>query len=290
MNYQLMAKLSGSYGVEKMARVLKVSRSGYYAWVDRSQSARECGTVELTEQIRDIQRQMHHRYGTPRVTRELARRGRSVGHNRVARILREKSLGARPKRRFRVTTKAALGPAVAANELDRNFWAARANQKWVSDITYVATAEGWLYLCAVLDLYSRRVVGWSMGTSLATELVTAALMMAVMQRRPPRGLMFHSDRGTQYASRAFRKGLRRHGMLQSMSRKGECWDNACAETFFKTLKTELIGQRIYRTREEAKASIFEYIEVFYNRVRLHSYLGYTTPAEYEQDSLRQSVA
>ena len=140
MNYQLMAKLSGSYGVEKMARVLKVSRSGYYAWVDRSQSARECGTVELTEQIRDIQRQMHHRYGTPRVTRELARRGRSVGHNRVARILREKSLGARPKRRFRVTTKAALGPAVAANELDRNFWAARANQKWVSDITYVATA------------------------------------------------------------------------------------------------------------------------------------------------------
>ena len=126
MNYQLMAKLSGSYGVEKMARVLKVSRSGYYAWVDRSQRARECGTVELTEQIRDIQRQMHHRYGTPRVTRELARRGRSVGHNRVARILREKSLGARPKRRFRVTTKAALGPAVAANELDRNFWAAGA--------------------------------------------------------------------------------------------------------------------------------------------------------------------
>ena len=207
MNYQLMARLSGTYGVEKMARVLRVSRSGYYAWVDRPQSVRECQNVELTEQIRDIQRQMHHRYGTPRVTRELARRGRSVGHNRVARILREKSLGARPKRRFRVTTKSALGPAVAANKLDRNFWAAAVNQKWVSDITYVATAEGWLYLCAVLDLYSRRVVGWSMGTTLATELVTAAFMMAVMRRRPPRGLMFHSDRGTQYASRAFRKGL-----------------------------------------------------------------------------------
>jgi putative transposase len=186
MNYQLMAKLSGRYGVEKMARVLKVSRSGYYAWVDRSPSARELGTVELTEQIRDIQRQVHHRYGTPRVTKELARRGCSVGHNRVARILREKGLEARPKRRFRVTTKAALEPAVAANELDRNFSAAGVNQKWVSDITYVATAEGWLYLCVIVDLYSRRAVGWSMGTSLATELVTAAFMMAVMHRRPPR--------------------------------------------------------------------------------------------------------
>jgi putative transposase len=290
MNYQIMAGLTGTYGVEKMARVLKVSRSGYYAWVDRPQSERECQKVELTEQIREIQRQVHHRYGTPRITQELARRGRSVGHNRVARILREKSLGARPKRRFRVTTKAAQGSAVAANELDRNFWAAGANQKWVSDITYVATAEGWLYLCAVIDLYSRRVVGWSMGTTLATELVTAAFMMAVMRRRPPRGMMFHSDRGTQYASVAFRKSLNCHGMKQSMSRKGECWDNACAETFFKTVKTELIGQRIYRTREEAKAAIFEYIEVFYNRVRLHSYLSYTTPAEYEEGSPRRSAA
>ena len=253
MNYQFMAKHSGSYGVEKMARVLSVSRSGYYAWIDRPESVRRCQKVELTEQIREIQRQMHHRYGTLRVTRELARRGGSVGHNRVARILREKGLGARPKRRFRVTTKSAQGPVIAKNKLDRHFSAAAMNQKWVSDITYVATAEGWLYLCVIVDLYSRRVVGWSMGTSLATELVTAAFMMAVMQRGPPRGLMFHSDRGTQYASRAFRKGLTRHGMLQSMSRKGECWDNACAETFFKTLKTELIGQRIYRTREEAKA-------------------------------------
>ena len=282
MNYQLMAKLSGTYGVEKMARVLSVSRSGYYAWMDRPESVRTCQKVELTEQIREIQRQMHHRYGTPRVTRELARRGRSVGHNRVARILREKGLGARPKRRFRVTTKSAQGPVVVENKLDRHFSAAAVNQKWVSDITYVATAEGWLYLCVIVDLYSRRVVGWSMGTSLATELVTAAFMMAVMRRRPPRGLMFHSDRGTQYASGAFRKSLARHGMLQSMSRKGECWDNACAETFFKTLKTELIGRLIYRRREEAKASIFEYIEVFYNRVRLHSYLGYFPPGEFEE--------
>jgi len=290
MNYQVMAKHLGSYGVGKMARVLGVSRSGYYAWVDRPESVRSRQKVDLTEQIREIQRKMLHRYGTPRVTRELARRGQSVGHNRVARILRENGLGARPRRRFRVTTKSAQGPAAAGNELDRHFWAAAVNQKWVSDITYVATAEGWLYLCVIVDLYSRRVVGWSMGTSLATELVTAAFMMAVMQRRPPRGLMFHSDRGTQYASLAFRKGLARHGMSQSMSRKGECWDNACAETFFKTLKTELIGQRIYRSREEARRAIFEYVEVFYNRVRLHSYLDYATPAEYEEGSPRQLVA
>jgi len=159
----------------------------------------------------------------------------------------------------------------------------------VSDITYVATAEGWMYLCVIEDLYSRRVVGWSMGTSLATDLVLAAFMMAVWNRRPPRGLLFHSDRGVQYASHAFRKVLKSHGMLRSMSRKGECWDNACAETFFKTLKVELIGSRIYRSREEAKAAIFEYIEVFYNRVRLHSYLGYTTPVEYEDGSPRRSV-
>jgi len=282
MNYQFMANHLGNYGVEKMAKVLRVSRSGYYAWMERPQSARECQKVELKEQIRQIQAQMHHRYGAPRVTKELARRGRSVGHNRVARILRENGLGARPKRRFRVTTKSAQGPAVAANELDRGFWAAAVNQKWVSDITYVATAQGWLYLCVVVDLYSRRVVGWSMGTSLATELVIAAFTMAVMRRRPPRGLMFHSDRGTQYASKAFRKRLTRHGMQQSMSRKGECWDNACAETFFKTLKIELIGRLIYRSREEAKAAIFEYVEVFYNRVRLHSYLGYVPPAEFEE--------
>jgi len=282
MNYQFMANHLGSYGVEKMAKVLSVSRSGYYAWIDRPESLRRCQKVELTEQIHEIQDQVHHCYGAPRVTKELARRGGSVGHNRVARILRENGLGARPKRRFRVTTKSAQGPAVAANKLDRRFSAAAVNQKWVSDITYVATAQGWLYLCVVVDLYSRRVVGWSMGTSLATELVIAAFTMAVIRRRPPRGLMFHSDRGTQYASKAFRKRLARHGMLQSMSRKGECWDNACAETFFKTLKIELIGRLIYRSREEAKAAIFEYVEVFYNRVRLHSYLGYVPPAEFEE--------
>jgi putative transposase len=289
MIYQFMMNHRGVHLIGKMAKLLKVSRSGFYAWEKRPQSAREAENDELTQQIKEIQGKVCQRYGSPRITAELKRRGRHVGRHRVARILHDCGLGARRKKRFRVTTRSAEGPGVAPNRLARCFAVPAANQAWVSDITYVATAEGWMYLCVIEDLYSRRVVGWSMGTSLATDLVMAAFMMAVWNRRPPRGLMFHSDRGVQYASHAFRKVLKRHGMLRSMSRKGECWDNACAETFFKTLKVELIGPRIYRSREEAKAAIFEYIEVFYNRVRLHSYLGYTTPVEYEEDPPRRSV-
>lgn len=290
MIYQFMNDNRGSHCVEKMAEVFHVSRSGFYAWANRPESAREAQNTELTAEIREIQGQVHNRYGAPRMTAELERRGKHIGRHRVARIMQENELGARIKKRFRVTTRSAEGSGVAANALDRCFTVPTMNKVWVSDITYVATAEGWLYLCVIIDLYSRRVVGWSMGTTLATELVLAAFMMAVMRRRPPRGLMFHSDRGVQYASHGFRTVLASNKVIQSMSRKGECWDNACAETFFKTLKTELIGSRIYRTREEARAEIFKYIEVFYNRVRLHSYLGYTTPAEYESGASRRSVA
>jgi|WetSurMetagenome_2_1015567.scaffolds.fasta_scaffold205256_2 putative transposase len=290
MIYQFMKDNRGSHCVEKMAEVFHVSRSGFYAWVDRPESTREAQNTQLTEEIREIQGQVHSRYGAPRMTAELKRRGTHAGRHRVARIMQENELGAHRKKRFRVTTRSAEGSGVAENALDRCFRVPTMNTVWVSDITYVATAEGWLYLCVIIDLYSRRVVGWSMGTTLATELVLSAFMMAVMRRRPPRGLMFHSDRGVQYASKGFRTVLSSNKMIQSMSRKGECWDNACAETFFKTLKTELIGPRIYKTREEAKAAIFEYIEVFYNRVRLHSYLGYTTPVEYEQAASRQSAA
>jgi putative transposase len=290
MKYRLMNEQREIHPVEKMAKMLGVARSGYYAWVSSPESHREVRQKELTQQIKEIHDQVHHRYGSPRITKELARRGRPVGHNHVARIMRENKLWARTKRRFVITTRSAQGQEVAKNLLGRQFQTSAANRMWVSDITYVATAEGWMYLCIVLDLYSRRIVGWSMSAALDTKVVMAAFRMAVIRRRPPRGLIFHSDRGTQYTSIQFRAVLRGHGFLQSMSRKGDCWDNACAETFFKTLKTELIHLTIYRSREEAREAIFEYLEVFYNRVRLHSYLGYTTPVEYEEAAPRCSVA
>ena len=217
------------------------------------------------------------------MTAALRRAGRRVGHNRVARIMRKKGLQARPKRRFRVTTKASASLPVADNVLGRNFGVARVNTVWVSDITYIATTEGWLYLAVVLDLCSRRVVGWAMSSHLSKDLVLRAFWMAVLSRRPVKGLVFHSDRGSQYASHAFRGALRHAGAIQSMSRKGDCWDNAPSESFFNTLKTELTeGGKAFTSRQAAKAAIFEYVEVFYNRKRLHSSLGDLTPLEFEE--------
>jgi putative transposase len=290
MKYRSMKQLQGAHSVEKMAEALRVSRGGYYAWIGSPESSRKRQEKDLTGEIREIYDQMYRRYGSPRITKELSRRGRGVGHNRVARIMRENGLWARQKRRFVVTTRSKDGEAAAENLLDRKFQTSAANRVWASDITYVATAEGWMYLCIVLDLYSRRLVGWSMSCTLETELVLAALVMAMLRRRPPRGLIFHSDRGVQYTSLQFRETTESHGILQSMSRKGDCWDNACAETFFKTLRAELIQRKIFRSREEAKKEIFEYVEVFYNRVRLHSYLGYRTPAEFEEIVSGRSVA
>jgi len=282
MKYALMSDQRGTHSVERMAEVLGVARSGYYAWAQGEESSRSLEEKKLVAEIQQIQGEVNHRYGSPRMTEQLRRRGRKVGHNRVARIMREKELGARRKRRFVLTTRSEEGQKVAENLLDRNFEAAAADRVWVSDITYVATAEGWMYLCIVLDLYSRRVVGWSLSSFVDTELVLAAVAMAVIRRRPPRGLMFHSDRGVQYTSGQFRKIATGYGFIQSMSRRGDCWDNACAETFFKTLRAELIRWRIYRSREDARRAVFEYVEVFYNRKRLHSYLGYLTPTEYEE--------
>ena len=203
--------------------------------------------------------------------------------------MREGLLGARRRKAYRVTTRSNHSHPVAENVLGRQFSVAAANRVWVSDITYIATAEGWMYLCVVLDLYSRRVVGWSMGRSLGVELAVNALLMAVLHRRPPRNMLFHSDRGVQCCAHAFRRHLRDHGIRQSMSRKGDCWDNACAETFFASLKSELIGDRVFITREQARREIFEYIEVFYNRRRLHSYLGYLTPHEFESSSAGEAA-
>jgi len=265
-----------------MAEVLGVARSGFYAWLDGEQSARAVEEKEFLGQIQQIQGEVNRRYGSPRMTAELRRRGRKIGHDRVARIMRENELGPRRKKRFVQTTRSEKGQKVAENLLQRNFEVSAPNRVWVSDITYVATAQGWVFLCIVLDLYSRRVVGWSISADLSAELVVAAVAMAVIQRRPPRGLVFHSDRGVQYTSEQFLRLVNLHGFLQSMSRRGDCWDNACAESFFKILRAELIRWRIYRDKEEALGAVFEYVEAFYNRKRLHSYLGYLTPSEYEE--------
>jgi transposase InsO family protein len=281
MKFRFMEEQRDTHGVERMAEVLGVSRSGYYRWRGREESGRDLSNRDLIERIRGIQKKAKYRYGSPRVTEKLRREGLSVGHNRVARLMAANGLEARPKRRYRCTTKAAESRPAAPNVLNRNFEVATRDTVWVSDITYIATSEGWLYLAVVLDLCSRRVVGWSMSSRLTTDLVLRAFWMAVMTRRPPKGLIFHSDRGSQYTSGAFVRAVVRRGMIQSMSRKGNCWDNAPCEAFFSTLKIELMDGKAFPSREAAQMAIFEYMEVFYNRERLHSSLGYRTPAEYE---------
>ena len=282
MKYRFMDGQRGIHSVERMAEVMGVSRSGYYAWQDRGESARRRANRDLAEAIRGIQEKVKYRYGSPRVTEELRRAGMAVGHNRVARLMAQGGLQARTKRRFRCTTKAAESRPVAENLLARNFRVSRTNAVWTSDVTYIATSEGWLYLAVILDLCSRRVVGWAMSSRLTTDLVLRAFGMAVLNRNPPQGLMFHSDRGSQYTSKAFCKALERRRMIQSMSRRGNCWDNAPSEAFFARLKNELMDGKAFAGRRAAQSAIFEYMEVFYNRQRLHSSLGYLTPVEYEE--------
>lgn len=290
MKYEFIEQQRRYHRVEKMARVLNVSRSGYYAWRRREASCRAREDEQLTELIAEIQE--HHakyRYGSRRMTRALRARGRYVGRSRVARLMRENGLNARRRKKYRVTTMSAHKHSVADNLVDRQFRPEAPNTVWASDLTYIATAEGWLYLCVVIDLFSRRVVGWAMSRRLGTRMALQALWMAITGRGNPRSVIFHSDRGVQYASRRFRRVLRSRGFLQSMSRKGDCWDNACVESFFKTLKSELIGTTIFESRAAAERAIFEYIEAFYNRVRLHSTLGYMSPAQFEEESGRKAA-
>ncbi len=281
MKYQFIANHRDIHSVKKMARMLQVSRSGYYAWVGKPRSKRYRRDEMLVEVIFSIQEDSKGRYGSLRVTRALRRRGHQVGHNHVARLMRENGLQARRRRRYRSTTDSKHALPVAKNLVNREFTVTELNHTWLTDITYCATAEGWLYLCTIMDLASRKIIGWSLDRRMSAGLVLEALMMAILQRRPPRGVIFHSDRGSQYCSRQVRRRLKRYGFIQSMSRKGNCWDNAPAESFFKTLKSELWGHKAFPTREIARQAIFEYIEVFYNRQRLHSSIDYRTPIEYE---------
>ena len=285
MIFRFMRDHQAEFPIAIMCCVFQVSRSGYYAWSKRPESKRSSENRQLAQEIAEIHRESNGIYGSPKVHGELRRRGKRHGKNRVARLMRKDGLYAKTKRKFRVTTDSNHSQPVAPNLLNREFNPARPNQAWVSDITYIWTTEGWLFLAVVMDLYSRTIVGWSMAERMTRQLVMDALILAVRRRNPPRGLLHHSDRGSQYASEDFQELLLKYGMICSMSRTGNCWDNAPAESFFSILKRELVFHNRYQCRAQARQSIFDYIERFYNRRRIHASLGYVTPSEFEKLNL-----
>jgi len=276
--------MSGEHDVRLMCETLGASRSGYYAWLRSDQTVRAQQERALEVRIAEVHTQSRFTYGSPRVTAALRAQGTGIGRNRVARLMRRAGLRGRQKSRFRIrTTDSCHDHPIAPNRLATMPVPTKANKVWVSDMTYVATAEGWLYVAGVLDRCTRRLVGWAMGPSLDTALPLAALRMALNQRLPAPGLVHHSDRGVQYASGAYRDALANNGLVASMSRRGNCYDNAAMEAFWSSLKNELIHRRRFLTREEARTAIFDYIESFYNRTRLHSALGYQSPLDYESN-------
>lgn len=281
MRFAFIHAEKASHPVSVMCRLLEVTRQGYYAYVNRPPSPRVIEERELCLAIRAVFTETGESYGSPRVLRELRRRGMRVGKRRVERAMRGMGLTPPSPRRHRNTTVQNPAHAAAPNELARDFNARRPNERWVTDITYVWTDEGWAYVAVILDLFSRAVVGWALDTTLSTRLPLAALRSAVTRRNPKPGLLHHSDRGCQYTSAEYRRELDALGITVSMSRTGNCWDNAVAESFFATLKNELVYRRPWRTRLELRSALFEYIEVFYNRRRLHSSIDYKTPAEVE---------
>lgn len=281
--FQVIAAEEANFPVIMMCEILEVSRSGYYAWKVREPSARSQENTALAQEVAEIHAASRKTYGSPRIRSELRERGRRVSRKRVARLMRQEGIQGRRRPKFRKITDSNHKLPVAENVLDRNFTASKPDKAWVADITYVWTLEGWLYLAVIIDLFSRRVVGWSMADHMRTELVLGALRAALGHREPSEeGLLFHSDRGSQYAADDYRDALREAGMTCSMSRKGNCWDNAVAESFNSTLKTELVHRTIFLTRESARTAISEWIEVFYNRQRRHSSIGYSTPIAYEE--------
>jgi transposase InsO family protein len=283
VTFRFIDEHKGQWPVRLLCAALEVSPAGYYAWRRRPRSARRERRDALLVEVRAIHAEVKARYGSPRVHAELVARGHGCCVNTVARLMREAGIAARTAKKFRcTTTDSGHDLPVAENLLDRQFDPAAPNEAWVADITYIPTREGWLYLAAVEDLYSRRVVGWALAGHLESRLVVDALELAVQRRLPGEGLLAHSDRGSQYASEHYQRLLGRHGITCSMSRRADCWDNAPMESFFASLKKELVHGADYATREEARAAIVEYIEVFYNNQRRHSSLGYVSPAEYEQ--------
>lgn len=279
-----------AFPVTVMCDVLGVSCSGFYAWRSRTPSRRAREDQQLAVEVRSIHAESRRRYGSPRVHADLHEKGRRTSRKRIARLMREQGLQARQKRRFRVTTDSTHAMPVAANILDRRFETRAPDTVWATDITYLWTNEGWLYLAVILDLFSRRVVGWALSDRMTRQRTLDALDMALARRSPPAGLIHHSDRGSQYASHDYRRALDAHGIVCSMSRRGNCWDNAVAESFFSTLKVELVYETAWRTRDEARAEVFEYLEVFYNGQRRHSSLGYLSPIAFERLHRQEKLA
>ncbi len=293
MRYQFVQHYQGQFSLSALCRVMAVSRCGFYAFCKRPISATEQANHELTLQIQKVFVASKETYGSPRIYEELNALGIAGSEKRIARLMRLADLKAVLPKRFVLTTDSNHALPIAENLLDREFTSETPDRRWTADITYVWTREGWLYLGVILDLFSRRIVGWSMGTTLERSLVLSALEMALTSRTPEAGLLCHSDRGSQYASGDYQKALEQAGAICSMSRKGNCWDNAPTESFFASLKKELVYRTHFASRSEAKAAIFEWIEVWYNRKRRHSSLGYLSPEAFEkqyQPELQRAIA
>lgn len=282
LRYAFIAEQSGQYAVTRLCAVMQVSRRGYYDWLTRPPSAREVSNRILLQAIERVFYAHREVYGAPRIHRTLVAEGIPCGLNRVARLMQQAGLVPKTVRAFRVTTDSRKSREPAPNILARDFRASRPNEKWVADVTYIPTRQGWLLLAVVLDLYSRRVVGWSMGKRLTSELAQRALQQAIEQRRPGPGLVVHSDRGKEYYAGEYQALLKEQGLVCSMSRLGDCYDNAAMESFFHSMKVEQVHHDDYRTRDEARSAIFEYIEIFYNRQRKHSTIGYLSPTAFEE--------
>lgn len=280
MKFGFVAKHRGAWPVQMMCESLGISRSGFYAWLTRPRSQHSLDDEALGNRVRQSFLASDRTYGARRVWHDVLAMGHSCGLHRVERLMREQALRARPRRRGLPADRGQRS-VIADNVLDRQFQADAPNRKWVADFTYLWTAEGWLYVAVVLDLYARRIVGWSMQASMTSQLVADALMMAVWRRGKPVELLHHSDQGSQYTSEHFQDLLREQGITCSMSRAGEVWDNSAMESFFSSLKTERTSRKVYRTREQARADVFDYIERFYNPTRRHSTLGYVSPVEFE---------
>jgi len=284
-----MKRQEEEFPIDLMCECFEVSKSGYYSWRKRDTSEKAGRELKLLRKIEEIHLGSRKTYGSPRVFKVLKGIGEPCNKAKVERLMKNNGIRAKMKRKFRVTTDSKHNLPVAPNLLNRNFSPERPNQVWASDLTYVWTKEGWLFLAVIVDLFSRQVVGWSLEKTMTTELISSALRQAYFKRKPGSGLIFHSDRGSQYCSQEFKKLLKEYRMLQSQSRRANCWDNACVESFFHTLKTEMIYHEDFETRGQARRTIFEWVEAFYNRKRIHSTLGYKSPVDFER-MVREKVA